>query len=303
VGRQEILNTSYCLKNSLPKIKSVGLVANPEKTGSRDVIRGTAAAIARTGRRILLDPVTARLIRGNREPVCAIRELAQRADLILVFGGDGTMLRVAREVAGLRTPILGVNTGGLGFLTAVSSTQTDALLADLWMDNYEVETRPLIEATRPGHDRQLALNDFVISRSHIPRLIELEVRVDGVELTSYRCDGLIISSPTGSTAYSLAAGGAVVAPNAEVIALTPLSPHTLSIRPVIVSLSSVVQVRVLSSRVKTLLSADGQVQTQLAHGDVVTVRRSRRTVRLARPAGSSFFGTLREKLRWSGSTT
>jgi hypothetical protein len=113
--------------------------------------------------------------------------------------------------------------------------------------------------------RQLALNDFVISRSHVPRLIELEVRVDGVELTRYRCDGLIISSPTGSTAYSLAAGGAVVAPNAEVIALTPLSPHTLSIRPVIVSLSSTVQVRVISSRVESLLSADGQVQTQLAN--------------------------------------
>jgi NAD+ kinase len=291
------------LKNSIPKIKCIGLIANPEKTGCRGVVRVTAAAITQTGRRILLDPTTARLIGGATRKVRDIRQLARRADLLLVFGGDGTMLRVAREVAGLRTPVLGVNTGGLGFLTAVSSTEIEALLANLWMGNYEVENRPLIEATRQGQARQLALNDFVISRSHVPRLIELEVRVDGVELTRYRCDGLIISSPTGSTAYSLAAGGAVVAPNAEVIALTPLSPHTLSIRPVIVSLGSIVQVRILSSRVETLLSADGQVQTQLATGDVVTIRRSRRTVRLARPAGSSFFGTLREKLRWSGSTT
>jgi NAD+ kinase len=302
VALRAISNTWHSLKNSIPKIKCIGLVANPEKTGCRGVVRHTATAITQTGRRILLDPTTARLIGGDTGKVRDVRQLARRTDLILVFGGDGTMLRVAREVAGLRTPVLGVNTGGLGFLTAASSSRTAALLDDLWLDHYQVEDRPLIEAARQGHARQLALNDFVISRSHVPRLIELEVRVDGVELTRYRCDGLIISSPTGSTAYSLAAGGAVVAPNAEVIALTPLSPHTLSIRPVIVSLSSVVQVRILSSRVETLLSADGQVQTLLAAGDVVTVRRSQRTVRLARLAGSSFFGTLREKLGWSGST-
>lgn len=290
------------MKNSLHNIKRVGLIANPEKQDCRGVVRAAAAAIAKTGRDVLLDPATSRLIRGNLKRARDIRQLAQRTDLMLVFGGDGTMLRVARSVAGLRTPILGVNTGGLGFLTAASSGQIEMLLANLWLGKYDIEKRPLIQAARKGYETQLALNDFVISRSHIPRLIELEVRVDGVELTRYRCDGLIISSPTGSTAYSLAAGCSVVAPNADVIALTPLSPHTLSIRPVIVSLNAVIQVRVLSSRVETLLSADGQVQIQLAPDDVVTVRRSRHSIQLARPAGSSFFGTLREKLKWSGST-
>lgn len=250
----------------------------------------------------MVDPLTDALLGTAHPQARDIRQVAERTDVILVFGGDGTMLRVAREIAGLDTPILGINTGGLGFLTAVSSTHVDTVLDELWSGRFDIESRPLLEAVRPGQDRQLALNDFVISRSHVPRLIELEVRVDGVELTRYRCDGLIISSPTGSTAYSLAAGGAVIAPNAEVIALTPLSPHTLSIRPVIVSLSSTIQVRVVSSRVETLLSADGQVQIELANDDVVTMRRSKKSVQLARPAGSSFFGTLRQKLRWSGST-
>ncbi len=290
------------MKKSPLSIKRVGLIANPEKPDCRNVVRDTAAAIVRTGRQILVDAPTAKLLGSGLPKGRDIRQLARRTDVILVFGGDGTMLRVARDVAGSATPILGINTGGLGFLTAVSSTQANAVLADLWTGQFEVESRPLLEAVRRNHPNQPALNDFVISRSHVPRLIELEVRVDGVELTRYRCDGLIISSPTGSTAYSLAAGGAVVAPNAEVIALTPLSPHTLSIRPVIVSLSSTVQVRVVSPRVETLLSADGQVQIELANGDIVTVRRSKQSVQLARPAGSSFFGTLRQKLRWSGST-
>jgi len=162
----------------------------------------------------------------------------------------------------------------------------------------------LIEAacqTQARPVRQSALNDFVISRGAVPRLIELEVSVDQAALTRYRCDGLIVSSPTGSTAYSLAAGGAIVSPNAEVFTLTPICPHTLSNRSLIVSLDSVVRVVVLSQKVETMLSGDGQVQTQLSAGDAVEIRRSQRAVRLVRLAGSSFFETLRQKLHWSGS--
>jgi NAD+ kinase len=132
-------------------------------------------------------------------------------------------------------------------------------------------------------------------------LIELEVTVDGASLTRYRCDGLIVSSPTGSTAYSLAAGGAVVCPDAEVFTLTPISPHTLSNRSVIVNLRSVIEVGVLSGKVDTVLSADGQVQIGLGGGDVITMRRSPKSVRLVRLSGSSFFSTLRQKFNWSGS--
>ena len=141
----------------------------------------------------------------------------------------------------------------------------------------------------------------MIGRGATSRLIELAVTVDGEELTRYRCDGLIISSPTGSTAYSLAAGGAIVSPDSEVLTLTPICPHTLSNRSVILPMDSVVQVTVLSERVDTILTGDGQVQIPLSTGDFVQVRKSKLSVRLLRLRGSSFFQTLRQKLHWSGS--
>jgi NAD+ kinase len=230
--------------------------------------------------------------------------LARACDVVLVFGGDGTMLRVARELAGARTPILGINIGGLGFLTAVSSQQLPRALASLWRGDFALETRPLLEARAQAAGRRLralAFNDVVVSRGEQPRLVSLEVAVDGEVLTRYRCDGLILSSPTGSTAYSLAAGGAIVAPGAEVFTLTPICPHTLSNRSVIVNLRSKVTVRVASERADVILAADGQTLSRLRHGDTVTVRRSPQSVRLVRLEGSSFFQTLRHKLHWSGS--
>lgn len=214
------------------------------------------------------------------------------------------MLRVARELMGAQTLILGVKVGGLGFLTAVQSSQLASALKQIWAGEYLIESRPLIEAAGKAQEKkiaELALNDFVISRGATSRLIELAVTVDADELTRYRCDGLIISSPTGSTAYSLAAGGAIVSPDSEVLTITPICPHTLSNRSVIVPMDSVVQVTVLSERVDTILTADGQVQTPLNTGDFVQMRKSKFSVRLLRLRGSSFFQTLRQKLHWSGS--
>jgi NAD+ kinase len=231
-------------------------------------------------------------------------KLAQSVDLIMVFGGDGTMLRVARDIAGSRTPILGINTGALGFLTDVQAHQMPQALKEIWAGETELETRPLIEATGEAKGqpfRKLALNDFVVTRGCAPRLIDLEVTVDDDVLTRYRCDGLIVCSPTGSTAYSLAAGGAVVSPSAEVFTITPICPHTLSNRSVVVRLSSTIQVKVLSQKVETVLTADGQPPAPMGAGDVVTIQRSRHNIRLLHLAGSSFFQTLRKKLAWSGS--
>jgi NAD+ kinase len=286
-------------------LRRIGLMANPEKPDCRDVVERAAVSIRRAGRSIAMDTDTVTLLGWSDQAAVSPRRLSEWSDLILVFGGDGTMLRVARAVAGSRTPILGINAGGLGFLTAASADQVDMALDHLWAGDVVVESRPLLEATvdRAGRQqRQLALNDFVISRSHLPRLIELEVGVDGVPLTCYRGDGLIVSSPTGSTAYSLAAGGPAVTPDAQVIVLTPICPHTLSNRSVIVSLKSTLRIQILASRVETFLSADGQVQLSLTGGDAVHVRRSSKSIRLARLAGSSFFETLRQKLKWSGST-
>jgi NAD+ kinase len=293
------------LRKSAEQIRVVGVLANPEKFACRPIVRRAVELLKRAGRQVLTDRATARFARLDVDATGDPRQLSQQADLLIVFGGDGTILRVAREVANTGTPILGINTGGLGFLTAASGAQLVSTLRIVLRDGFTVEKRPLIEAARASGGRtvrQLALNDFVVSRSAVTRLIELDVEVDGAALTRYRCDGLIVSSPTGSTAYSLAAGGAIVSPDAEVFTLTPICPHTLSNRSIIVSLKSVLRIRVMSSRVDTVLSADGQTHQLLAPGDTVTIRRSRQAAHLARLPGASFYDTLRSKLTWSGSS-
>lgn len=291
------------MKKIADSIRRIGLVANPEKPRSAAVIRRAARILRGLGRRVECDPATAELVGKGIPTATGLDTLVENNDLLLVFGGDGTMLRVAREIAGRNVPILGVNAGNLGFLTAVQAPDLSKALKKVVTGRFEIETRALLEASiqiGPERFNQTALNDFVLSRGLTSRLIELEVSVNGELLTRYRCDGLIASSPTGSTAYSLAAGGAIVSPDADVLTLTPICPHTLSIRPVVMNLNSVVGVKLLSKRLVATLAADGQQQTELAEGDMVTIRRSRHSVRLLRPEGSTFFSTLRQKFAWNG---
>jgi NAD+ kinase len=291
------------LKNKADNIRSIGLIGNPAKASCARTVEHAARLIRDAGRRLYCDSVTSDLAR-IRASVCPDPvALARSVDLLLVFGGDGTMLRVAREIAGSTTPVLGINVGGLGFLTAVPSDQLARSFKRLWRGEFSFERRALIEAEVRNDGqraRKLALNDIVIGRGEVSRLIELEVEVNGEPLTSYRCDGLIVSSPTGSTAYSLAAGGAVVLPTAEVFALTPICPHTLSNRSVIVPLTGTIRIRPVSQATTTILSADGDIVSNLSPGDVVTVRRSRHSVRFMHLTGSSFFEALRRKLHWRG---
>lgn len=293
------------MKNPADKIKRVGLIGHSEKVPCTDAV-SRAARVIRAARRELYSDAATATAAGLKAVICPdTSTLARKVDLLLVFGGDGTLLRAAREIAGSPTPLLGVNIGGLGFLTAVPSDEVEHALQLLWAGEFKFERRALIEASvrREGRLlRETALNDVVISRGAVSRLIELEVNVDGDPVTRYRCDGLILSSPTGSTAYSLAAGGALVFPTANVFALTPISPHTLSNRSLILPLESVITVRAISPRPATMLSADGESVTELEAGEVVTVRRSRRTVRLMHLAESSFFEALRRKLHWRGAS-
>jgi NAD+ kinase len=268
-------------------------------------VKGAARLIGAAGRRVYVDAASAGLARLNVAVCPNAATLARQVDLLVVFGGDGTMLRVAREIAGSRTPVLGVNIGGLGFLTAVPSSNLPQALKCVWNGQFKFESRVLLQASGRcggGLLHQTALNDIVIGRGIASRLIELDVSVDGDPLTRYRCDGLIVSSPTGSTAYSLAAGGAVVFPTADVFALTPICPHTLSNRSLILPLTATIEVKVVGAKPATILSVDGQVVSELVAGDRITVRRARRTVRLMHLAGSSFCGTLRCKLHWRGAS-
>ncbi len=278
-------------------------MANLDKASSRALVRKAAALARAAGRGVCAEAETARFCGLHCATAEGLEALARAADLVLVFGGDGTMLGVARAVAGCRTPILGIKVGGLGFLTHVQSRDLAAALRKTWAGDYTTEVRPLIEARGRARGKAVAeraLNEFVVSRGGSSRLIELRVWVDGEWLTDYRCEGLIISSPTGSTAYSLAAGGAIVSPKAEVFALTPICPHTLSNRSVVVGLDSTVRVEVLSRKVETILAADGQVQLPLETGDTIEVRRSSHSLRLLNPGSVSFFDTLQRKLNWSG---
>ena len=292
------------MKKTADSLRRIGLIANPEKPRSIAVIRKAVTQLRRLGKEILCDSVTAQFAQLNKVPTATDPgALATHCDLLLVFGGDGTMLQVARETAGAGVPILGINAGHLGFLAAVQEANIADALRTVLAGRFRIENRALLEAVihRDGSSTvQTALNDFVLSRGLASRLIELEVAVNGELLTRYRCDGLIASSPTGSTAYSLAAGGAIVSPDADVLTLTPICPHTLSIRPVVMSLDSVVQVTLLSRRLEATLAGDGQQQTHLSTGDRVLIRRSNHVVKLLRPEGSSFFSTLREKFGWSG---
>jgi len=293
------------LKRLADKIKRVGLIGNPEKASCAAVIRNAARLIRAAGRKVCSDPVTSAWTGPQTTTFPDAASLTREVDLLLVFGGDGTILRVAREVAGSHTPLLGVNIGSLGFLTAVPSADLRASLKHVWEGQFNFESRGLVQATgrcRGQAVDQAALNDIVISRGIASRLIELEVSIDGDPLTRYRCDGLIISSPTGSTAYSLAAGGAVVFPTAQVLELTPICPHTLSNRSLILPVTARIDVRVISTKPATILSADGQVVSEMGAGDLLTIRRSRRTVRLMHLADSSFCRTLRSKLRWRGTS-
>lgn len=234
----------------------------------------------------------------------SIREIARRSDILFVFGGDGTILRIAREIAGLKTPIVGINLGKLGFLTTSPAEELVETIDKIRTGRAFVESRPLIEAIGNSPDRikkQIAVNDFVISRSSTSRMIELDVYVNRTFLTRYRCDGLIVCSPTGSTAYSLSAGGAIVSPDAHVFTITPICPHTLTNRSVVVSLNSQIKIKFISEKLGAFLSADGQIEIPLHEGDEIVVQKCAHYIRLVHLEGYSFFKTLRHKLNWSGS--
>jgi len=286
------------------RVRKIALVAKADKPVAQRIAQRAAKLAISAGLTPITDDDTARLAKlklpVRNDPV----ELGRLADLIMVFGGDGTMLHWARNTAGSGTPIFGVNIGGMGFLTATSGKDLAKAIKAIAAGEFKIEPRTLLSAKGQNGDGKFqlkAMNDIVISRGSAPRMIRVEVKVDGEVLTVYRCDGLVISTSTGSTAYSLAAGGAIVAPGAGVISITPICPHTLSNRALIVSQQSTIEVRMLDRKREATLSADGWNVVDLDANSPVVIRRNRQSVKLARLPDSSFFKTLRQKLQWMGS--
>jgi len=222
-------------------------------------------------------------------------------DLVVVLGGDGTLLSVARH---LSTPVavLGINLGHLGFLTEVGRAELYPSLVETLAGRFELETRSLmdLELERAGgsRERYRLLNDAVIAKSALSRIIELTLSVEGELVTTYRSDGLIISTPTGSTAYNLSAGGPIVSPTLPVTVLTPICPHTFSLRPIVVPDTFVVEVTLDTSQEEVFLTIDGQEGTQLSYRDTVRLCRSPVEVNLVKVSGRSFYDSLRHKLHW-----
>lgn len=226
-------------------------------------------------------------------------------EALLTLGGDGTLLRGARLLDGHAVPILGVNMGRLGFLTCCPAEQLETSLMRFARGDYTVESRMLLRASvMEGNRREraswLALNDVAIHKGGFARVVPLRVAVDDELIATYAADGVVISTPTGSTAYSLSAGGPVVVPTLETIIVTPVSAHTLAIRPVVLSASSKVTVQAEGAPEELLITVDGQVGTTFQAGETLSVSKAASAIKIVRFPGSSFFTTLRQKLGWGG---
>ena len=232
---------------------------------------------------------------------------AAKIDVLLALGGDGTMLRAARYLAGRDVPVLGVNLGGLGFLTSVTQQELDRALQVLRDGNFSTTTRAIVECNvyrgkkRIGKFR--ALNDVVVGWGSSSRINTVAVTMDGEQVASYTCDGLIVSTPTGSTGHSVAAGGPILHPESPCLVMTIICPHTLSNRPLVVSDRSVITVQLVKTTQKLLLSVDGEEECEVRQGDLFEIRRSPRSVRFIHLPGYSYFAVLRQKLLWRGHLT
>jgi NAD+ kinase len=228
--------------------------------------------------------------------------LPEHSDVVLVFGGDGTFLDVARLVCRYNIPILGVNLGGLGFLTEITTDELRPAVEEIINGNYVVEKREMLTATI-HRDAEIigdysVLNDVVINKGVVARIIDLAIYIDGSHVTSFRADGLILSTPTGSTAYSLSAGGPIVYPTLPLTLITPISPHTLTNRPLVVSNETVIRVKILTETMDVYLTLDGQVGVTLKKDDEIEVRKSDTYVKMIRSPFRDYFTILKTKLMW-----
>jgi len=284
--------------------KSIGLIANTRKPGAAELVTQLRSDFEGAGVKVLLEDATAELIgeRGRQ----TIAELGVTADLLVVLGGDGTILQVVGSLKDVIKPVFGINIGSLGFLTCLNSSASREAVEAIVKGHFDFSERILLSVEVRGPEtkdsQMLALNDAVISRGEISRLIRLQTRINGEPLTEFNADGLVIATPTGSTAYSLSAGGPILTPRMGAFVITPICPHVLTNRTVIVEDRSVIEIEPSEPDCPTYLTIDGRSPILLNFGSVVTIRRSEKILPLAVLPEVSFFSVLRQKLKWSGSS-
>jgi NAD+ kinase len=282
-------------------VTRIGIIAKADSPSAAAVIAGILGWLAGRGLTPVLEKETAALVPDAAVLVATKAELPSQCELVVVLGGDGTLLSMARAIGDLGIPILGVNLGGLGFLTATTIDETLPALEATVAGRMAIDERMMLSARVLRNGESLgdyaALNDVVIMKSAMSRIISLAVSVEDEHATAYRADGLIISTPTGSTAYCLSAGGPILFPTMDAIVLTPIASHTLTNRPIVLPGTHRLTVTLRTDQ-EVMLTLDGQVGFPLKEGDTVAVARHSARIRLVRFPGKDFFSVLRTKLKW-----
>ncbi|MBU3612234.1 NAD kinase [Polynucleobacter sp. MG-27-Goln-C1] len=280
----------------------VALVGKYQADGMQERLKDLATLLAEQGCEVYVESATASHLGLTAYPVKKVEEFSGAIDLAVVLGGDGTMLGIGRQLAGSNVPLVGINMGRLGYMTDIPIQNVQTVLPQIIAGEYEADTRTLLDAVvmRNGKEinQALALNDVVVNRSGISGMVELAVRVNGSFMYNQRSDGLIVSTPTGSTAYALSAGGPILHPRVAGILLAPIAPHSLSNRPIVLPQDIVVSIEVVDGR-EVIVNFDMQSQTNLQSGDTIEVSQSKKTITLLHPRSHSDYKTLREKLHWN----
>ncbi len=283
-------------------IKKVGIISRPRREDVARVVPPLVNWLQAHGAEVVCDSETSDCIEPVAAQIRKREDLPGCTDLLIVLGGDGTLLSAARLAAERGVPILAVNLGGLGFLTTVSQDEIYSILEELFSGKHRVSERVMLEAEiiRAGTviRRQIALNDAVLNKAALARIMDLELRVDGEYVTTYKSDGLILSTPTGSTAYSLAAGGPIVYPTVEAFVVSPICPHTLTNRPIVIPDSATIEIDFKAGDDAVFLTLDGQIGIELVRGDHIRVRKAENKLMLVRPSKKTYYQILRNKLKW-----
>lgn len=282
-------------------IKRVGIVSKPKKTEIREVVPPLIAWLRERAIEVFIDKETASIVESPARPVSR-NEMAGMVDLLVVLGGDGTLLATARALNRKPVPLLAVNLGGLGFLTVITRDDIYPALESVLAGQSQIERRVQIEGELVRADEVissfLALNDVVLNKGAIARILDFDVLVDGRLISTYKADGLIVSTPTGSTAYSLAAGGPIVAPAVAAFIVTPICAHTLTLRTLVLPDTAQIEITVKSQREAAYLTVDGQVGLACHSDDTVRLRKASSYVEIVQPPAKDYFEILRQKLKW-----
>lgn len=284
-----------------PAFKTAAIVGKSDAASLPDILDQLAAVLRGRGIGIVMDPATAGASRVRPDSVAEFAALPAKADLAIVVGGDGTLISCARVMSEHGVPLVGVNLGRLGFLTDIPADGAASAIEAVLAGEFTPESRMLLAGSARRGDKvlleALAMNDVVVSRGAVGSMIEFAVTVDGEFIYTLRADGLIVATPTGSTAYALSAGGPILHPSLSAIALVPISPHTLSNRPVALRSTSRIEVTLIRG-LDARANFDVQAYTELEAGDVVTVQAAPKPATLLHPKGYRYFSMLRQKLRW-----